>query len=144
MAVPSVVFVCGRNAVRSPMAEGFWKARFGSDCLARSCGVEPAAWPDGFMINVMGESGVDLSNFECRDLADTADDPVELVVCLAQDADPAASAFAAGLAAAKTGMLDPDAQRWARRCAQALPWLILVGLPLNLAYGLVANGPGLG
>ncbi|WP_421858122.1 low molecular weight phosphatase family protein [Oceanicaulis sp.] len=94
MAVPSVVFVCGRNAVRSPMAEGFWKARFGADCLARSCGVEPAAWPDGFMINVMGESGVDLSSFECRDLADTADDPVELVVCLSRDADPAASAFA--------------------------------------------------
>ena len=94
MAAPSVVFVCGRNAVRSPMAEAFWKHRFGADCLARSCGVEPAPWPDGFMISVMNESGIDLSNFECRDLADTADDPVELVVCLAADADPSASAFA--------------------------------------------------
>ena len=42
----------------------------------------------------MNETGIDLSNFECRDLADTADDPVELVVCLATYADPSASAFA--------------------------------------------------
>lgn len=94
MTAPSVVFVCGRNAVRSPMAEAFWKARFGADAHARSCGVEPAAWPDGFMIAVMAELEIDLSEFECRDLAETADDPVQLVICLAEDADPAASAFA--------------------------------------------------
>jgi len=94
MHAPSVVFVCGRNAVRSPMAEAFWKQRFGDAARVRSCGVEPAAWPDGFMIAVMAERDLDLSEFECRDLVDTADDPVELVVCLAMDADPPASAFA--------------------------------------------------
>jgi len=76
------------------MAEALWKARFGSTAHVQSCGVEPAAWPDGFMIAVMAERAIDLSDFECRDLAETADDPVQLVVCLAEDADPAASAFA--------------------------------------------------
>ncbi len=91
---PAVVFVCARNAVRSPMAETFWRRRFGADAPAGSCGVEPAAWPDGFMINVMGELELDLSAFECRDMEATADAPVELVVCLAHEADAAASAFA--------------------------------------------------
>ena len=91
---PSVVFVCARNAVRSPMAEGLWRLRFGADAPAVSCGVSPAAWPDGFMIAVMGEKGVDLSGFECRDLAEAGDDPAELVVCLAREADAEAAAFA--------------------------------------------------
>ncbi|MBG37012.1 MAG: hypothetical protein CMH92_14530 [Oceanicaulis sp.] len=56
----------------------------------------------------------------------------------------AASAFLAGLAAAKLDMLDPQATRWRRRCAIALPALVLIGLPLNIAYALVASGPGLG
>ena len=93
-APPAVVFVCARNAVRSPMAEGLWRLRFGSRAPAVSCGLSPAAWPDGFMISVMAEKGADLSGFECRDLAEAGDDPVELVVCLADDADAEAAAFA--------------------------------------------------
>lgn len=91
---PAVVFVCARNAVRSPMAETFWRRRFGVGAAAESCGVEPAAWPDGFMIHVMGELDLDLTAFECRDMEATVDTPVELVVCLAHEADAAASAFA--------------------------------------------------
>lgn len=94
MSAPAVVFVCARNAVRSPMAETFWRRRFGPDAPVSSCGVEPAPWPDGFMINVMGELELDLSGFECRDMEATADTPVELVVCLAEEAGAAASAFA--------------------------------------------------
>jgi arsenate reductase (thioredoxin) len=94
VSAPAVVFVCARNAVRSPMAETFWRRRFGPDAPASSCGVEPAPWPDGFMIHVMGELELDLSAFECRDMEATADTPVELVVCLAAEADAAACAFA--------------------------------------------------
>jgi len=94
VSAPAVVFVCARNAVRSPMAEGLWRLRVGADAPAVSCGIAPAAWPDGFMISVMAEKGVDLSAFECRDLAEAADDPVELVVCLAEEAGPDAAAFA--------------------------------------------------
>lgn len=56
----------------------------------------------------------------------------------------AACAFAMGLAAAKLDMLAPQAAHWRRRCALALPILVLIGLPLNIAYGQVASGPGLG
>ena len=42
----------------------------------------------------LAEAELDLSDFECRDLAETADDPVELVVCLSEQADLPASAFA--------------------------------------------------
>ena len=94
MSPPAVVFVCARNAVRSPMAEGLWRLRFGDDAQSVSCGIAPAAWPDGFMISVMAEKGADLSGFECRDLGEAADDPVELVVCLAEEAGPDAAAFA--------------------------------------------------
>lgn len=91
---PAVIFVCARNAVRSPMAEGLWRLRFGRGAPAVSCGLSPAAWPDGFMIAAMAEKGVDLSGFECRDLAEAGDDPAELVVCLAGEADGEAAAFA--------------------------------------------------
>lgn len=91
---PAVIFVCARNAVRSPMAEALWRRRFGDDAAAVSCGLSPAAWPDGFMIAVMAEKGLDLSSFECRDLAEAGDDPAELVVCLAPEAGGEAAAFA--------------------------------------------------
>ena len=91
---PAVIFVCARNAVRSPMAEALWRLKSGSRAPAVSCGLSPAAWPDGFMIAVMAEKGVDLSGFECRDLAEAGDDPAELVVCLAREAGAQAAAFA--------------------------------------------------
>lgn len=94
MRAPSVLFVCARNAVRSPMAQALWLDRFGPDGVAHSCGIDPAAWPDGFMISVMDEIGHDLSDFACRDIQEAADDPVELVICLAEEAHGAASAFA--------------------------------------------------
>jgi len=93
-AAPAVVFVCARNSVRSPMAEALWRRRFGPGVQAVSCGVTPAAWADGFMIAVMAELGEDMSRFECRDIEATAHDPAGLVVCLAEEADAAAGAYA--------------------------------------------------
>ena len=70
--------------------------------------------------------------------------PETLVFLILFQGPLAASAFAAGLAAAKLDVLAPQATRWRRRCAIALPVLVLIGLPLNIAYGLIASGPGLG
>jgi len=95
MAPPAVIFVCARNAVRSPMAESLWRRRFGSKAWTMSCGVAPASLPDGHMIVVMGEKGVDLSDHECRDMDDVAGEPVDLVVCLSEDVDAEARKFAA-------------------------------------------------
>lgn len=99
MSVPPVVFVCGRNSVRSPMAEALWRARFGADALAVSCGVEPASYPDGFMIAVMAEDGADLSGFEPRGLDAVEAVSGALVVCLAAEAHEAAQGLAKRCAA---------------------------------------------
>ncbi|MEQ8405731.1 MAG: low molecular weight phosphatase family protein [Oceanicaulis sp.] len=100
MAPPSVIFVCARNAVRSPMAEALWRSRYGAKARAVSCGVAPASLPDGHMIAVMGEKGLDLSDYECRDMDDVAGEPADLVVCLSDDVDAEAREFAAGRGAA--------------------------------------------
>ena len=92
MNVANTVFVCTRNAVRSPMAERLWNARMGGGAV--SCGVAPAGFPDGFMIAVMNEIGHDLSEFECRGLDVVEAAPVQ-VICLSEDAHVAASALAA-------------------------------------------------
>ncbi|MFP4518138.1 MAG: low molecular weight phosphatase family protein [Oceanicaulis sp.] len=94
MPPPAVIFVCARNAVRSPMAEALWRARFGARARAVSCGVAPASLPDGHMIAVMDEKGHDLSSYVCRDMDDVAGEPVDLVVCLSEDADAQARRFA--------------------------------------------------
>jgi protein-tyrosine-phosphatase len=94
MSIPRAVFVCGRNSVRSPMAEALWRARFGADAKAQSCGIEPASCADGFMIAVMREEGADLSSFEPQGLEAIAADPETLVICLAPEADAAAKALA--------------------------------------------------
>lgn len=92
---PCVIFVCARNAVRSPMAEALWRDRFGAKARAVSCGVAPASLPDGHMIAVMGEKGLDLSDYECRDMDDVAGEPADIVVCLAPDAEDEARGLAA-------------------------------------------------
>jgi len=89
---PDTVFVCTRNAVRSPMAEAFWNKRMGGG--ATSCGIAPASLPDGFMISVMGELGHDLTEFECQSLDDLEIAPLQ-VICLSEGADAAASIAAA-------------------------------------------------
>ena len=87
MTIPSVLFVCGRNAIRSPMGEALWRLEFGEESDARSCGVIPAAFMDGFAISVMEELGVDLSDLSPIALAGVRNPPAELVVSLSTAAD---------------------------------------------------------
>jgi len=93
-AAGPVIFVCGRNAVRSPMAEALWRRRFGDAAAALSCGVSPAAWPDGFMIAVMEELGLDLSAFECRGLDQLGGFCPARVISVAAEADAQARRLA--------------------------------------------------
>ncbi len=59
----SILFVCSYNAIRSPMAAALVYKLFGSTFYVRSAGVD-AGDPDGFLIEVMAEIGVDLSHHE--------------------------------------------------------------------------------
>ena len=97
---PAIIFICARNAVRSPMAEALWRLRFGAQAQAFSGGIAPASLPDGHMITVMAEKGADLSGYECRGLGEAAAEPVDLVVCLAAEIAEKARAFASARAAA--------------------------------------------
>ncbi|MBR9826160.1 MAG: low molecular weight phosphatase family protein [Alphaproteobacteria bacterium] len=94
MSLPSVLFVCGRNAIRSPMGEALWREIFGEAAHARSCGVIPAAFVDGFMVSVMMEGGEDLSDFSPIALAGVGEPAAELVVSLSTAADRTAREYA--------------------------------------------------
>jgi protein-tyrosine-phosphatase len=57
--------MCAQNAVRSPMAEGLAKHFFGKSLYVQSAGVRTSE-PDGFMVSVMDEMGIDASRHRPR------------------------------------------------------------------------------
>ncbi len=57
--------MCAQNAVRSPMAEGLAKHFFGRSLYVQSAGVRKSD-PDGFMVAVMDEMGIDETRHKPR------------------------------------------------------------------------------
>ncbi|WP_339741502.1 low molecular weight phosphatase family protein [uncultured Maricaulis sp.] len=108
MSVPSVLFVCGRNAIRSPMAAALWRRQFGDAAQARSCGVIPAAFADGYMLAVMAELGCDLEDISPMALSGVIDPPAALVVSLSSAADRLARQYAADKSAEFQAWPIPD------------------------------------
>ncbi|MHA6288219.1 arsenate-mycothiol transferase ArsC [Maricaulis sp. CAU 1757] len=94
MTPPDVLFVCGRNAIRSPMGEALWRQRFGEAARARSCGVIPAAFVDGYMVAVMGELGIEAEEVAPMALAGVGKPVPQLVVSLSSAADRLAREYA--------------------------------------------------
>lgn len=94
MSAPSVLFVCGRNAIRSPMGEALWRQQFGETARARSCGVIPAAFVDPFMVSVMLEVEQDLEDFNPIALAGVGEPPADIVISLSTAADRTARQYA--------------------------------------------------
>ncbi len=92
MSAPDVLFLCARNAVRSPMAEALFNHKTGGGAI--SCGVAPAGFPDGHMVAVMAELGLDLSEFECKGLDSVANHPTRMV-CLTDELSAVAEEIAA-------------------------------------------------
>ena len=56
----AVLFACSQNAIRSPMAEGLMRHFYGRCVYVQSCGVRTGE-PDGFVVAVMDELGIDLT-----------------------------------------------------------------------------------
>src|SRR3569832_988750 len=56
----AVLFTCGQNAVRSPMAAGLFREMFGKRIYVASAGVQKGEL-DPFVIAVMNELGIDVS-----------------------------------------------------------------------------------
>jgi protein-tyrosine-phosphatase len=56
----AVLFTCGQNAVRSPMAAGLFRELFGKRVYVASAGVQKGEL-DPFVVAVMNELGIDVS-----------------------------------------------------------------------------------
>lgn len=92
MSAPaSVLFVCHMNAVRSPMAAALLKKLSDGKIYAESCGLEPG-YLDDFMVTVMQEIGVDMSDHSPQTLRDLQDANFDQVICLTESAYDAALA----------------------------------------------------
>lgn len=84
----SVLFACGHNAVRSPMAAAMFRRLFGKVSYARSAGARKGE-ADPFAIAVMDEIGVDLTNHRPRtfeELEDLDGLNFDLIVTLSPEA----------------------------------------------------------
>jgi protein-tyrosine-phosphatase len=81
----SVLFLCGMNTIRSPMAEAIAKARFGNAVYVRSAGVRTGQ-PDPFMRQAMAERGLDPGDRVPVLLDELADTYFDLIVTLSPEA----------------------------------------------------------
>ena len=65
MAAPvrpqAVLFACGLNSVRSPMAAGLFRELFGKTVYVGSAGVQHGGELDPFAVAAMAEVGIDIS-----------------------------------------------------------------------------------
>ena len=81
----AVLFACTRNSVRSPMAEGLLKHVLGHRVYVDSVGVRARAI-DPFVIEVMDEIGIDMSNHRGKSFENLEDTSYDLIVSLSPQA----------------------------------------------------------
>jgi protein-tyrosine-phosphatase len=86
--LPTVLFVCSMNSVRSPIAAALARKFFPGRVIARSAGVRSGK-ADSFVHEVMEEIGVDMSVHTPHTLDELVANYFDLVVTLSADA-PAA------------------------------------------------------
>jgi len=81
----SVLFLCGMNSVRSPMAEQLARAWLPTSTFVASAGVR-AGERDPFVDAVLAEKGLSLADRQPRTLDDLEDDFFDLIITLAPEA----------------------------------------------------------
>lgn len=82
----AVLFACTMNSVRSPMAEAIMKHLHGHRVYVDSVGVRGDGQPDGFMIAVMDEIGIDMRRHRVKTFDDMEDDSFDVVITLSPEA----------------------------------------------------------
>jgi arsenate reductase len=82
MPITSVLFVCIENAGRSQMAEAFAKFYGSEDLRAYSAGSRPSGTINRQAINVMSETGYDLTTHRSKSLAEIPDIEFDVVVTM--------------------------------------------------------------
>lgn len=81
----AVLFACTMNAIRSPMAAGILRRLHGTRIFVDSVGVRRGE-PDGFVIQVMDEIGIDLSAHRPKVFEELEDDSFDMVISLSPEA----------------------------------------------------------
>ncbi|MGH6807657.1 MAG: low molecular weight phosphatase family protein [Ensifer adhaerens] len=81
----SVLFMCGMNAIRSPMAEALAKAALPAGTYVASAGVRHGE-RDPFVDVVLEEIGLSIGRHQPRTLDELEDDYFDLIVTLAPEA----------------------------------------------------------
>ncbi len=81
----AVLFACTRNSVRSPMAEGLLKHLLGHRIYVDSVGVR-ASGIDSFVVEIMDEIGIDMSEHRGKSFEDLEDTSYDLIVSLSPEA----------------------------------------------------------
>lgn len=81
----AVLFVCSMNAVRSPIAEGLARMRFGNQAYFNSAGLAKSE-RDGFALAVLREAGIELDGDEPHTLGEIDCEAFDLVVALSAEA----------------------------------------------------------
>jgi len=90
----SILFICYLNSIRSPIAEGLMKKRFGTKTYVQSCGLASGELDD-LMVAIMKEKGIDMSEHEAKTLKEVGDTSFDVVIAFTQEAgDAAKSIFA--------------------------------------------------
>lgn len=83
--VHSLLFVCGMNAIRSPMAEAIARSLLPSSVYIASAGVR-SGQRDPFVDQVLAEKGLSLGDRKPQSFEDMADDYFDLIVTMAAEA----------------------------------------------------------
>jgi protein-tyrosine-phosphatase len=97
-APDAVLFACNMNRVRSPMAAALLQRRLGGRVYVDSCGLQHGEGIDPFVMAVMAELDVDLSDQTPKTFADLAPDSFDLIVSMTPQAHARALEAARGRA----------------------------------------------
>ena len=81
----AVLFACGMNSVRSPMAEALAQKLFPGQIYVKSAGVR-AGKLDPFVDSVMAEIGIDMSAHRPKSYLELEESGFDLIVTLAPEA----------------------------------------------------------
>ncbi len=81
----SVLFACTMNVVRSPMAAAILRHLAGRRCYVQSAGIR-AGELDPFMVAVMNEIGIDVSQHSPHTIEELNDTSFDLIVSLSPEA----------------------------------------------------------
>lgn len=81
----AILFACGQNAVRSPMAAGIMKHLYGRHVFVESCGVREGEL-DPFAVAAMDEIGIDITRHKPRSFDQLEDTSFDLIISLTPEA----------------------------------------------------------